>query len=411
MTQLSLLQRSDIDLSLPVRLSQASTHDDDYRYPMDAYNRPTPSGHRNFTEARSQSPQRRGSTLGALISLTRTSIPSGNPAGLEWLKLNAGKIRPALLLERPSTQAGENHLFKGSEQSVREYDCVLIYDEELGTFTLEKIDCFIGFTYDKKVLSSSSSFARKSPSATSPPSGQLKDTNDLEKELERDLLGLSDADGEAVDEFDEVLAKVTAEKQEEEEEEEGEEIEIPARKAPSPPPKPKVSRPAPPPSKKHESEPKPRPKPKEVPKAKREINTYGEDSDFEEVLVFGAPARASKRPKPSVTTSLALPGTSSSYLPPAPSTKPAAASDSEEDWDEVTHNEPVEEEIDLDAFGAEMEAELEESDEDILAAAMSPDLETVENVSGRPMSLNQFAGGQLSADEDDTSSSEDSDEY
>lgn len=321
----------------------------------------------------------------------------------------------SVTLERPSTQAGENHLFKGAEQQVKEYDCVLIYDEELGTFTLEKVECFMGFTYDKKVPASSSSFARKSPSATTPPAAQLKDTRDLEKELEHDLLGLSDADGEAVDDFDEVLAKVTGRKQEEEEEEEGEEIEIPPRKAPSPPPpppKPKVSRPAAPPPKKHESEPKPKPKPKEVPKGKRETNTYREDSDLEEVLDFGRPARPSKRPKPSVTTGLALPGTTHSFVPPAPPTKPAAAeSDSEEDWDEVTHNDPVEEEIDLDAFGREMEAELEEeSDDDILAAVMSPDLEPVANVSGRPMSLNQFAGGQLSADEDDTSSSEDSDE-
>lgn len=287
----------------------------------------------------------------------------------------------------------------------------------------------MSFTYDKKVSSSSSSFARKSrklptwcsigccylsslllASAIPAPSGQLKD---LEQELERDLLGLSDADGDAVDDFDEVLARVTGGKEEEEEEEEGEEIEIPVRKAPSPPPKPKPSRPTAPPPKKHESEPKPRPKAKEVPKAKREVNTYREDSDLEEVLDFGVPARASKLQKPSTTTALALPGTSSSFVPPAaPPTKPqaTAGSDSEEDWDEVTHNEPVEEEIDLNAFELEMEAELEESDDDILAAAMSPEPDSATNVSGRPMSLNQFAGGQLSADEDDTSSSEDSDE-
>jgi hypothetical protein len=337
------------------------------------------------------------------------------PSRSGTVEVKRGKDSTSVTLERPSTQAGENHLYKGAEQPVKEYDCVLIYDEELGTFTLEKVECFMGFTYDKKVSSSSSSFTRKSPSVATPPAAQLKDAVDLEKELERDLLGLSDADGEAVDDFDDVVAKVTGHKQEEEEEEEGEEIEIPPRKAPSPPPPPpklKVSRPAPPPPKKHESEPKPKPKPKEVPKAKRESHIYREDSDLEEVLDFGHPARPSNRPKPSVSTALALPGTTSPFVPPAPPTKPAAAeSDSEEDWDEVTHNDPVEEEIDLDAFGREMEAELEEeSDDDILMAAMSPDLEPVANVSGRPMSLNQFAGGQLSADEDDTSSSEDSDE-
>jgi hypothetical protein len=337
------------------------------------------------------------------------------PSRSGTVEVKRGKDSTSVTLERPSTQAGENHLYKGAEQPVKEYDCVLIYDEELGTFTLEKVECFMGFTYDKKVSSSSSSFTRKSPSVATPPAAQLKDAVDLEKELERDLLGLSDADGEAVDDFDDVVAKVTGHKQEEEEEEEGEEIEIPPRKAPSPPPPPpklKVSRPAPPPPKKHESEPKPKPKPKEVPKAKRESHIYREDSDLEEVLDFGHPARPSNRPKPSVSTALALPGTTSPFVPPAPPAKPAAAeSDSEEDWDEVTHNDPVEEEIDLDAFGREMEAELEEeSDDDILMAAMSPDLEPVANVSGRPMSLNQFAGGQLSADEDDTSSSEDSDE-
>ncbi|KAG1863734.1 hypothetical protein F4604DRAFT_1040358 [Suillus subluteus] len=279
----------------------------------------------------------------------------------------------------------------------------------VGTFTLEKVECFMGFTYDKKVSSSSSSFTRKSPFATAPPAAQPKDAVDLEKELERDLLGLSDANGEAMDDMDDILAKVTGQRQEEEEEEEGEEgeeIEIPPREAPSPPPKPKAPRPAAPPPKKHEPEPKPKPKPKEVLKAKRETNIYREDSDLEEVLDFGRPARPSKRSKPPVSTGLALPGTTSSFVPPAPPTKPAAAeSDSEENWDEVTHTK-----IDLDAFGWEMEAELEEeSDDDILMAVMSPDLESMANVSGRPMSLNQFAGGQLSADEDDTSSSDDSD--
>jgi hypothetical protein len=220
-------------------------------------------------------------------------------------------------------------------------------------------------------------------SAISGPSGQLKD---LEKELERDLLGLTDADGDGVDDFEEVLTKDTGGKQEEEEEE-GEEIEIPTRKAPSPPPKPKASRPVVPPPKKREPEQKPKPKPKEVPKTKREVNTYGEDFEVEEFLDFGVPARASKLQKPSTTTALALPGTSSSFLPPAPPTKPIAGSDSEEEeWDEVTNNEPVEEEIDVNAFELEMELELEESDEDILAAAMSPEPDSVTN---GPMSLNQ----------------------
>lgn len=33
---------------------------------------------------------------------------------------------------RRCPQARESHLFKGTEQPVKEYDCVLIYDEEMG---------------------------------------------------------------------------------------------------------------------------------------------------------------------------------------------------------------------------------------------------------------------------------------
>lgn len=89
-------------------------------------------------------------------------------------------------------QARESHLFKGTEQPVKEYDCVLIYDEDLGvsarfvrsiswlmcmtvqTFTLEKIDSFMNFSYDRKVQTTSSTIQRdmasrkhSSPSQTS----------------------------------------------------------------------------------------------------------------------------------------------------------------------------------------------------------------------------------------------------
>lgn len=73
---------------------------------------------------------------------------------------------------RRRPQPRESHLFKGTEQPVKEYDCVLIYDEDMGvsarfvwlafqlmwmtlqTFTLEKIDSFMNFSYDRKVQTS-----------------------------------------------------------------------------------------------------------------------------------------------------------------------------------------------------------------------------------------------------------------
>ena len=56
--------------------------------------------------------------------------------------------------------------------------------------------------------------------------------------------------------------------------------------------RPKASRPVVPPPKKREPEQRPRPKPKEVPKTKREVNTYEDDFEVEESLDFGVPARS-----------------------------------------------------------------------------------------------------------------------
>ena len=251
------------------------------------------------------------------------------------------------------------------------------------------------------------------------------DDIDLVKELERDLVGLEDAEGEPDDDFEEVIATVTSEqknrrlKQEEEEEEE-EELLLAASAVPPPtlPPKSKPPRNIPP----NQQEPisKPKLKSKDFSKVKGEtVSQDIVDSELEEVLAFGVPTRKTKRQKLSPVaqklppvTQLALPNASTSVVLPSSRPPPKEDSDSEEDdWDPVvggdTHAENDAQEIDLDAFEQEMEQQLEGSDEDILAAAMSS--EPV-SASRRPMSLNQFAGGQFSQDEDSTSSSDDSDE-
>lgn len=249
---------------------------------------------------------------------------------------------------------------------------------------------------------------------------------DLVKELERDLVGLEDAEGEPDDDFEEVIATVTSEqkhraqKQEEEEEEE-EELLLAASAAPPPtlPPKSKPPRSIPP----NQQEPtsKPKTKSKDFSRVKGESAPQDDivDSELEEVLAFGVPTRTTKRQRlspvaqrPRPVTQLALPNASTSVVLPSSRPPPKEYSDSEEDdWDPVLggdlHAENDTQEIDLDAFEQEMEQQLEGLDEDILAAAMSS-----EQVSApqRPMSLNQFAGGQLSQDEDSTSSSDESDE-
>ncbi|KAI0662967.1 RNA polymerase II transcription elongation factor-domain-containing protein [Cubamyces menziesii] len=53
---------------------------------------------------------------------------------------------------RPSTQNENGVHFIGGETPQREFDCVLIFDEELGTFTLEKLDSSVAVTHDQRPL-------------------------------------------------------------------------------------------------------------------------------------------------------------------------------------------------------------------------------------------------------------------
>lgn len=283
------------------------------------------------------------------------------------------------------------------------------------TFTLEKIDGFITFSYERKVQAAGTnppheSSSRKRPmipdsshcssavilssiSAAQVSSSQTRD--DLDKEL-GELLDTEDADGDP-DDFEEVLAPVAIRKEEEEEEDDyllGTLAKPPSPiRAPDPPPKQKVPRP----SKKQESVHKPKPAPKEAPRHKKEPEADRMvDSVLVEELDPGVlPTRPAKRHKPAPTTSLALPG----GLPELPSSRlpQTAQEDSDpDDWESVPVDVSPEEnefDIDPDEFGREMELELGGSQED-----GSSEPETTR----RPMSLNQFAGGQFS---DVTSSS------
>lgn len=42
-------------------------------------------------------------------------------------------------------------LFVGTETPAREFECVLLYDEDMGTFTLERLDSTVVLTHDRKV--------------------------------------------------------------------------------------------------------------------------------------------------------------------------------------------------------------------------------------------------------------------
>ena len=224
---------------------------------------------------------------------------------------------------------------------------------------------------------------------------------------------------------------------------------------PPPPPAPAPVPPAPPSPKA-----KPVPKPKKTKPAVQPPLTTTLYPD-EEVIEFGKPAKRARPSTPQqpplptpAPVSLSLPGASTSFAPlpthsksiiapPASATSPPTmvqddSDDDEEDWEQVPTTAPVdphqqtgfdltleqsleeeifgnnfadadgEEEIDANAFEAELNEEMEDSEDDFLAAAVRSDSE---QHTRQPISLNRLASGAVAADsEDDFSSSDESDE-
>ncbi|KDR74480.1 hypothetical protein GALMADRAFT_587787 [Galerina marginata CBS 339.88] len=166
-----------------------------------------------------------------------SSIDTAKPATIEIKK---GAENSRVLAQYPSTQPGEVQLFSGSEQPAKEVDCILIFDEETGTFTLEKLDSFVVLKSEgKKAVSPRPTSPSPAPSV-SPNKGKAKQED---YDLDQTMSGL-DEDAEGEDDFEEVVPSSAPVKFEEEEEEEGEEIEVPLVQVIRPKPQPPPQKPA-----------------------------------------------------------------------------------------------------------------------------------------------------------------------
>ncbi|KAF8966496.1 RNA polymerase II transcription elongation factor-domain-containing protein [Flammula alnicola] len=77
-----------------------------------------------------------------------SSIDATKPASIEIKK---GAENSQVLAEYPSTQSGEAHSFVGIEQTAKDVDCILIYDEDTGQYTLEKLDSFVLLKFNRKL--------------------------------------------------------------------------------------------------------------------------------------------------------------------------------------------------------------------------------------------------------------------
>ncbi|KAF9643555.1 hypothetical protein BDM02DRAFT_1413159 [Thelephora ganbajun] len=103
--------------------------------------------------------------------------------------------RKTATIERASIVPREGQLFTGAEIAAKDVECVLVYDEELGTFTLEKLDSLINVTWGgKSIMPSNRPFESLALTVSSAPVSPTKKEHDpeldLTAELERDLLSV-----------------------------------------------------------------------------------------------------------------------------------------------------------------------------------------------------------------------------
>jgi len=103
------------------------------------------------------------------------------------VEVRQGKESTMVQVERPSAQSEDVHIFRGTEEPSKEIECVLIYDEETNTFTLEKLDSSLILKHDGKGPSKAR-IPSASPHPNTPSPAASTSKIDPEEEVERELL-------------------------------------------------------------------------------------------------------------------------------------------------------------------------------------------------------------------------------
>ncbi|KIP09857.1 hypothetical protein PHLGIDRAFT_11697 [Phlebiopsis gigantea 11061_1 CR5-6] len=113
-------------------------------------------------------------------SFKPSTVDITKPGAVEFHKHEETRI---VKVERPSTHTNdETHLFNGRDIPTKDIDCILIFDEDTKTFTLEKVDSIMTVTYDKKIQKEQRAAGSPMPSsgpstsASSPDSAPLAQT-------------------------------------------------------------------------------------------------------------------------------------------------------------------------------------------------------------------------------------------
>ncbi|TFK28708.1 hypothetical protein FA15DRAFT_508754 [Coprinopsis marcescibilis] len=125
------------------------------------------------------------------------SIDANKPGMIQFTQSGSGVN---VLVEHPSVVPGDSAMFRGQEAALNKLDCVLIYDEDAGTFTLEKLDAWVQLTLDRNLPPIIPRDASPTPSLSGARStsamavaGQKRSHHVMEDTtLEEDLLDLVD---------------------------------------------------------------------------------------------------------------------------------------------------------------------------------------------------------------------------
>ncbi|KAF5346926.1 hypothetical protein D9758_010139 [Tetrapyrgos nigripes] len=135
-----------------------------------------------------------------------TSIDSTKPGSLDVKRGSDGSN--VVTLEHPTTQPGEAWAFPGNESSAKDWACVLIYDEESGTYTLEKVESFIALEHPERRRSTSrpSPYPPSTTSNTPSINATRQNSADADDDLENAILDSFKEDGDSDGEEDIPLA-------------------------------------------------------------------------------------------------------------------------------------------------------------------------------------------------------------
>ncbi|THH11278.1 hypothetical protein EW145_g751 [Phellinidium pouzarii] len=111
------------------------------------------------------------------------------------VELTNNKDNTDVRVERASYQSDEVHVFRGKEESAKEVECVLIYDEESGMFTLEKLDSSLILHHEGRFPPKARAPSVSPLPTPSPAASISKVEDDFSRELESSMVE-EDAEGE-----------------------------------------------------------------------------------------------------------------------------------------------------------------------------------------------------------------------